>query len=299
MIEINFDKIIKKVVQHKRKQHDDNRAKKQRKNSDVYPSSLGYCMRKQVMDAGGMSDGTVDAGLQVIFWHGNLIHDEVVFPILAYYFANIYNDDEFHIDVVNEKPFKIVEVVNGTKLYFKGYIDDLIKIFIKIPTFTVSDDSDTSGIGGISKNYDTKLIEEIPIEVKSIGNKFYQLKEPKMTHFVQLMIYLGTHKFKYGYLLYVHKATLKSKMYKVKFDQKVYNSFLHRAKTIYDHKEKGTIPYAESLVESKKYDKEEDIPFYRVLDTLDGDYWFKQEDMCSGCPYLFFCIDNEKEIDAE
>lgn len=276
MIEINFDKIIRQVVQHKRKQHDDNRAKKQRKNNDIYPSGLGYCMRKQIMDTGGLADNTVDDNLQVIFWHGNLIHDNVVFPILEYYFKNIYTDDEHHVEIVNEKPFKILEVVNGTELYFKGYIDDLVRIFIKVPTFTVADSSDTS------KSYDKTLVEEIPIEVKSIGNKFYRLKEPKMPHFIQLMIYLGTHKFKYGYLLYVHKATLASKMYKIEFDQKIYNSLLHRAKTIRDHKENGTIPYAEAMVEE-----------------AEGDYWFKQEDMCTWCPYITFCIDNKNEIGAE
>lgn len=247
MVKFDFTHIFDTVIEYQHKNNQEERAKRKRtkKNSEINPSSLGYCLRKQVLSPMG---NTPDKDLKKIFWHGNFIHDDMVFPVLKEYYNELSDEGYW---VYNEMWLDMKVIHNGVTLNFRAYVDDVL----------------------------IKGEEQYPIEVKSIGNKFYKLKEGIMIHQVQLMCYLGLLKADKGSLLYVHKAGLDIKQFEYTYDEDIYNGLLDRAVRLVEYKERGVIPYAEALVEAKN-----------------GDYWFKKEDQCTNCDFLGFCIDNEEEI---
>lgn len=212
----------------------------------IRPSSLGLCLRRQVFQDMGMG-GDPDFDLSKIFDYGHLLQDEFVDKILEEYLGKTVWGK--NVSVIHEYPIKSEFIVDGEKVVIKGFIDDLI-------------------VEHKNKN------PFIPIEVKTIGQKFYKLKEPKAEHTIQVMEYLHDLKAPFGYVLYIHKGTLDSKTFKVDYDKAAYKKIRARAIKLYKYKRDGIIPPAEALIH-------------------EDDYWFKG--VCDYCPYLAFCLEIGKE----
>ncbi len=270
-MQFDFEHIFETVVIDADKKKKEKRAKRtrQKKNNEINPSSLGFCLRKQVLDSMGMGTEP-DIRLKKIFWQGNFIHDDMVFPVLQKYFEDLEHDEL--VQVVNELWIDKKVIHKGVELNFRAYVDDVL----------IHND------------------ERYPIEVKSIGYEFMKLTEGKMSHQIQLMCYLGLLKSKQGWLLYIFKPTLESKQFKYKYDDKMYIGLLDRSVKLTEYKNAGIIPYAEAMVEAEDYETLEEIPPYRIKRELEGDYWFKKEKQCETiCNYLAFCLDNKEEIPSD
>ncbi len=222
-MKFDFEYIFETVVVDAQKKKDEERAKRtrQKKNNEINPSSLGFCLRKQVLDSMGMRTEP-DIRLKKIFWQGNFIHDDMVYPVLKEYFNNLVSKQGIWVD--NERWIDIKVVHKGVELNFRAYVDDII----------------------------VKGDEEIPIEVKSIGYEFMKLTEGKMTHQIQLMCYLGLLNAKEGYLLYIFKPTLESKQFLYEYNEDMYFGLLDRAVRLTEYKNAGIIPYAEAMIEAEE-----------------------------------------------
>lgn len=222
---IDFVHIFETVVVDAQTKKDEERAKRtrQKKNNEISPSSLGFCFRKQVLDSMGMGTDP-DMRLLKIFWQGNYIHDDMVYPVLKKYFDEL--SEEKGIRVENERWLDIKVMHKGVELNFRAFVDDII----------------------------VKGDEEIPIEVKSIGYEFMKLTEGKMSHQIQLMCYIGLLGAKKGYLLYIFKPTLESKQFPYEFHKEMYDGILDRAVRLTEYKKAGIIPYAEAMIEAEKGD---------------------------------------------
>lgn len=240
-MEIDFNEIYNNVLEYR----NENRGEYQKTLNVISPSSLGFCMRKQVL---GNVEGSPDIDLLKIFDHGNIIHDKVAFPILKEYFEEVKHMK--NITVINEFPFKsYITDEDGDVIFIKGFIDDLLLI------------------------YDNGKTIYVPIEIKSIGNAFYKLKEPKAEHQVQLHMYLREMNAEYGYVVYIHKATLSAKTFKIEYNEDIIVKLEDRIKKLYGYKKIGSIPPAEAMIHS-------------------DDYWFKKA--CDECNFINFCLSIDK-----
>lgn len=252
MENFNFDDVYQAVLEARQEKDREFRKTYVVELNTISPSSLGFCKRKQVMDSMNLGKEP-DFELLRIFDYGNLLHDEFAFKIIQEYFQEV-----LHIKntvVINEFPFKNYIDVDGDKVKIKGFIDDLI----------METDDDT-----------TKLT---PIEIKSIGNAFFKLKEPKAEHQVQLHMYLRELRAEFGYIVYIHKGTLKTKTFRIDWDIDIQIKLEERIKDIYRYKKKGSIPPAEALINQ-------------------DDYWFKGA--CDYCNHLSFCLEvDQGEIKSE
>jgi len=245
--DFDFDIILNSVIKHKNDNGKYSNLDYQIPLNVIKPSSIGLCKRLIILDEFGFS-GEPDEDLRKIFYHGNYIHDNFAYPTLKYFF-----EDVLHIKnavVINEYPLTYeIEADDGTMLKVKGYIDDLILI------------ND----------------EWYPIEIKSIGNKFYKLVEPAMEHQAQVMMYLHNKGKKFGYVVYIHKGTLNTKTFRVEYDEEIYKKLESRAKELYMYKSQGIIPEAEAMIawEDRK------------------DIWFKG--VCDHCRHLGLCLQLGKD----
>ena len=73
----------------------------------------------------------------------------------------------------------------------------------------------------------------------------------------------------YGYIVYIHKATLKSKTFKIERNKATELKLVDKAKSIYRYKRDGILPPAEAMIHK-------------------DDYWFKSA--CDYCNHLTFCL---------
>ncbi len=244
--DFNFDEMYEEVLLARQKRNEEQRANYQVQLNTISPSQLGFCQRKQIMDTMGLQ-GTPDVNLLKIFDYGNLIHDEFAYGVFKEYFEEVLHIK--NVIVINEYPFKNPIEVDGDDVYIKGFVDDLI----------ISVDDGQSVF--------------TPIEIKSIGNAYFKLKEPKAEHQIQLHMYLRELKADFGYIVYIHKGTLSSKTFKIERNEAIEKKLEERVKSIYRYKRDGSIPPAEAMINSK-------------------DYWFKNA--CDNCSHLSFCLQADK-----
>ncbi len=218
---LNFDNVFVELLHWQQ----DQRGDYQKQLNTISPSQIGLCMRKVYFDEIKIDTSLPDKALK-IFYNGNLIHDEFGYKVLDKYFKEVKRVKNAYI--INEYPLKYIIKHNNVNLEVRGFIDDLLIV------------------------YDGQQDLKIPIELKSISNAFFKLKEPKPEHIMQVMLYLHFTKSKFGYIWYIHKDTLDSKTFKIEYDEEIYNMIVQRAKTFYDYKIKGSIPPAEANVFKNK-----------------------------------------------
>jgi len=248
-MEFNFEEIFNVVLTNRQKAWDKRSEGYVRPINIVKPSSIGECLRKQYFDDAGMGEKPDDKLLQ-IFAHGNLIHDQFIYPVLKEWAERKKN-----LVFINEYPLLCNYVYKDTVLQIKGFVDDLLME-------TRPDE-----------------ITFTPIEAKSIGDRFFRLREPDYTHQIQVQMYMELLDAEEGYVLYVHKGTLASKSFLIKRSRKIFEEVMKRAERLYDCKKEGTIPEAEAMIHKE-------------------DFWFKKK--CDWCPYLEFCKSQEQgEIKSE
>ncbi len=248
-MEFNFEEIFQTVLKNRQKDWDKRSEGYERPINVIKPSSIGDCMRKQYFDEAGMGEKP-DGKLLKIFAHGNFIHDDFIYPIIQEFMKRKKN-----MAIINEYPLLIKFLYKETVLELKGFIDDLI--------------IETTPDGVIFT----------PIEAKSIGDRFYRLREPDYQHQIQLQMYMEALDVDEGYVLYVHKATLDSKSFLIKRDKEIFKMLLRRAEQMFDYKKEGIIPIAEAMINK-------------------DDFWFKKK--CDWCPYLEFCKSQDQgEIKSE
>lgn len=230
MEELNFKEIMKQVIRH-RKEAEDAWYKENYtiQLNRISPSQIAKCLRRQYFDSAGMGKDAIDDGLLKIFYFGNIIHDEIAFPILNYYFNNIY-DGEITVD--NELPV-IFKLPYEEEIFLKGKIDNVLNI------------DDTLAI---------------PIEIKSIGAPLKYLDEPYMEHKAQLYCYMGMLGAPYGHIVYIHKQTLDAKEFTLKADDEIFYDLMKRAYEIYTYRKDGIIPLAEVMVEDNDYYNKKNTP---------------------------------------
>lgn len=268
MDKLDFNQVTADVIKHKQDKKDKELEGWVRKMHTIVPSKLGWCMRRQFFADAGLTSKP-DAGLQQIFAHGHLIHDEWAFPVFKYWMENVLRAR--NVALINEYPYyqewlKYDPKTKTTdKLYSRGYIDDL---FVAM---------------------DCGFTTPIPIEIKSIGNRFFKLKEPDLEHLIQLYFYLGVLGADMGHIVYIHKGTLTSKTFEVKSDPKIFDSLIDRGAKLYFHKKHGEIPEAEALKGRENKDYWFSKPFAMEDDTV-------VKDQCDGCEHIQFCLQQKDVI---
>ena len=259
--EMMYDEVTK-FNDKQRKKFNENYVKKINQFS---PTGIGGCMRKAELKQMGVSgDEEISLKLQKIFDFGNLIHDDFVFKVIKRYLEDVKHMK--NITVINEYPFNSRYEYKDTYYTIKGFIDDLfmIKEHGKSPVL-------------------------IPVEVKSIGGKFYQLKEPLAKHVVQIQSYLDDLDVDEGWLLYISKTeNLMVKQFKITRDQEMMGKIRKRIEKHMDYRMEGIMPPAEGILEK-------------------DDPWLKDE--CDWCEFGNFCSrfpleafkseDEEDEIETE
>jgi hypothetical protein len=255
----DFETVLNDSISHNHDIDKEYRRKEGKRHDNIRASSLGQCLRRQFLDDGEMGDGSIEQWLRNVFYHGNLIHDQVAFPLLQKWLKEVKGTNN-HI-VLNEFPYAVPIWNERVKheMMMRGFVDDMIMIYVNGETFY------------------------LPIEIKSIGNAFFKLEEPEMPHFVQLMLYLHIFNADFGYIVYIHKGTLQSKTFKVDKNDEAIKMMLERGKYLYEFKVTGTIPHAEAMIEKGKGE----YWFSKAYLKEDGEY---SKDQCDGCPFVAYCL---------
>lgn len=238
-----------------------------RRYDNIRASTIGYCLRRQYKDD-MEPQPPIPTSLLSIFRQGNFIHDDVVFPTIEKWLRDVLGFQN-NVKLMNEFPYGVeFDHPKHGKMTARGFVDDLLMVFHNGETFYV------------------------PVEIKSIGQAFYKLKEPELVHKCQVQLYMGLFGAKFGYVVYIHKGSWSVKTYKEEFDPDFYQRLIERGYDLYSYKTAGTTPPAEAMLEKER-----------------GDYWFSKKflneegeldkDQCDSCDYLHECLDNKEQILAE
>ncbi len=189
----------------------DNFLKRERKPKGIgkyYPSEIGMCLRKIWYSYKFPQE--VEPTMLKIFEMGNMIHDFVV--------EVLKSEKNPHVELLkSEFPFK----VKVDDFVISGRIDDLILL----------------------KTNGTKLL----VEVKSTGDVGY-INEPSPHNVAQLQLYLHFLKIENGILLYVDKRNLQSRVFNIKYDEKIANKTIDRFKKLHKHLVSNTLPDPEGRI---------------------------------------------------
>lgn len=193
-----------------------------------YPSEVGSCLRKSWYSYKKPKETDIET--VKIFEMGNIVHNFVV---------DVLNSEKNpHVELIEaESPF----LLNVDNFIISGRIDDIILV-------TVDN-------------------QKALLEVKSTSRLDY-VKEPQDSHVMQLQLYLYAKKMTLGYVLYIEKNTLQSKIFEVQYDENKVNEILDRFRAMDFYLKQDQLPPAESKMNEKKG-------------------W-----MCASCPYFEEC---EKE----
>ncbi len=195
-----------------------------------YPSEIGNCIRKVWYTYNYPLE--IDPSLRRVFWLGDVLHDFIVQVLKS-------RKNESVELLRAEMPFR----VDMGSFLISGRVDDLLLI----------------------KTENTKLLVEVK-SCKSIN----RIKRPMLHHKTQLQFYMYATRVHKGVLLYIDKATLKTKSFEVKFSAKRGKQILNKFRALHKHLTKKTLPAAEA-----KRSK--------------GMEW-----MCRYCEYKEKCRKNEK-----
>ena len=257
-----FGDILRQVILHRNDKRKQIRSSKPKEQNHSHPSGMGDCLRLRWFGHADQRESP-DDDLLKIFFHGDLIHDDLVYPVLKYWLTHIVGIKNFTI--TNEFPFRFSIDHGGKEIIFSGYVDNVIQRFNQGET------------------------EVIPIEVKSFGGNLKYLTEPYLSAKVQIMSYLGFLKAPMGKVIYVQKATLEAKTFDIHFDQETFDGLMDRECEFQDYKDSGTIPPAEAMNEFDKGNS-----WYTMLTIApDGK---KQKHPCGRCEFWDFCKKNPHSI---
>jgi CRISPR-associated exonuclease Cas4 len=179
------------------------------KNDNVfYPSELPYCKRKNYYSR--RCNIPFDAETKRLFHMGNLIHNFITF-LLKKNFEGKLIDSERSLTVIADAEHDID---------IRGRLDNLVMI------------NDESGS------------EKTIFEVKSTANISF-MKEAQEHHVMQITPYLRALQMKKGYIVYVEKNTLKTKVFPVEYNKEIFLKLVNRAKDIAKHLRENTLPEAD------------------------------------------------------
>ena len=89
------------------------------------------------------------------------------------------------------------------------------------------------------------------LEVKSTSRLDF-VKEPQESHAMQLQLYLYAKKMNLGYVLYIEKNTLQSKIFEVQYDENKVNEILDRFRAMDFYLKQDQMPPAEAKINEKK-----------------------------------------------
>ena len=189
----------------------DNFLKRERRSKGIgkyYPSEAGICLRKVWYSYKFPQE--IESNLLKIFEIGNMVHDFVV--------EVLKSEKNPHVELLkSEFPFK----AKVDDFVISGRIDDLILL----------------------KTNGTKIL----VEVKSTGDIGY-INEPAPHNVAQLQLYLHYLKVKDGILLYVDKKNLQSRVFNIKYDEKIANETINRFKKLHQHLVNNTLPDPEGRI---------------------------------------------------
>lgn len=259
-------------------EHQEKLSQYPKKIDNIVPSTLGFCFRKQWMDSAGMREDP-DVDLLRVFNYGNIIHDDHAFGIIKQWAKDlglknfvVLNEFPYTWDVAYTEPLGI-SYEDGSKppkrthveiIQSRGYVDDLLMF------------------------WDNGVTYYVPIEIKSIGGKFFKLKEPEIQHLVQAGLYMYIFGSEFAKIIYIHKVTLNSKTFTIYRKDLDLNALVERGKELYYYKKHGIIPPAEALNQREA-----------------GDYWFNKpflmktgeysKNQCEDCEYSSFCNTNSRK----
>lgn len=189
------------------------REEKEKEIGRYYPSEIGLCLRKIWFSY--KYPKKIEMDLLKIFELGNMLHDFVV---------NVLKSEKNpEIELMkSEMPFEI----KMKNYVISGRVDDVILI----------------------KASDKNIL----IEVKSINN-VEKVSEAKPHHITQLQLYMFATKIKEGIILYIDKRNLKSKVFRIKYDEMEALRALERFSILHDYLLENVIPEPEAKIDPTKY----------------------------------------------
>lgn len=176
-----------------------------------YPSEIGSCLRKVWYSY--LQPRPTEMDLIKVFEVGNILHD---------FIAEVMRSEKNpHIQLISsEYPFKL-EMQGFT---ISGRIDDLLLVKESNKTFLV--------------------------EVKSTASLAYT-DAPKMSHMMQLQLYMHVLKYHDGFVLYIEKNTLKCKAFEVKYDERIAAEALNRFMKLHKFLTEKELPPPEARLKSE------------------------------------------------
>ena len=172
-----------------------------------YPSEVGSCMRKTWYSYKQPIE--LNADVRKVFEIGNILHSFITDVISS--------DKNDGVELVEaEAPF----VINIDDFVISGRIDDIVKI----------------------KTDDKTIL----VEVKSTKMLSY-IKEPSESYVMQLQLYMHSTGIKEGIILYIEKATLKTKIFEVNYDERLVNAIFERFKELHKCIKSNELPLPEAM----------------------------------------------------
>jgi len=112
--------------------------------------------------------------------------------------------------------------------------------------------------------------EPILIEVKTVRN-IDGIEEAKDHHKAQLNFYLKCLSLERGFILYIDRRDLRSKLFEVRFDEKLFEELVRRAIKLYEHLKANKVPLPEAKTSRDKM-------------------W-----QCAYCPYSDLCWEEDRK----
>ncbi len=188
------------------------REEKQRVVGRYYPSEIGGCLRKVWFLYKQPKE--VETDLLKIFHIGEIVHDFVVDVLKS--------EKNPEVELISaEQPFEL----KMRDYIISGRVDDIILL----------------------KSENKKIL----VEVKSIG-ELNGLNDAKQQHKMQLQLYMFATNIRDGVLLYVDKKNLRSKIFKIDYDEAEALKVLERFSILHSYLKDGVIPEPEAKLDVHK-----------------------------------------------
>jgi len=191
------------------------REEKEKEPFSFYPSEIPYCQRKNYYSR--KAPIPFDKKTKRIFHTGNLYHNFITYLLKHNFEDTKLLDSERSVTIIAEPEYDVD---------IRGRLDNLVLI-----------------------NLDNEKgeKEKTIFEVKS-SSSIQFLKEPQKHHVMQLTPYLRALQLKKGYIVYVEKNTLQTKVFPVKYDKEIFLNVVKRARDLAKHLRENTLPEAEGKV---------------------------------------------------
>jgi len=202
---------------------------KVKEDTTFYPSEISYCKRKNYY--GRRCKIPFDKETLRTFQVGNLIHNFISYLLKKNLETKLLDSERSLTVIANAEE----------DIDIRGRLDNLVLV--------------NTGEGS----------EKTIFEVKTSSNIQY-MKEAQEHHVMQITPYLRALQLKKGYIIYVEKNTLKTKVFPVEYDKKIFLELVKRTREIAKHLRENSLPEPEG----RKSSWECSMCLYR--DKCDKDY---------------------------